>query len=244
MLDDAEFTDYFRQFDAVATFGRLIGKPGCEIPTHGFDWIGTNQPIALRHWPVTATRSSAFTTIGKWEHTSDRHVQFNGRSFRSSKGVEWMKVIDLPKKVSWDMTLGMLAMPKETAGEFAGHGWKMVDAEQSTLSPQAFGEFIRGSAGEFTVAKEIYAGLSSGWFSDRSSAYLASGRPVVTQESGFSQWLPTGDGLFSYGDVEQAAGALNTIAADYPRHSAAARRIAEENFDSKKVLRELLERVM
>jgi hypothetical protein len=244
MVDDAEFAGYFRQFDAVATFGRLIGTPACELPTNGIDWIPTNQPVELRHWPVVPRRGSAFTTIGKWEHTSDRHVQFDGRSFRSSKGVEWMKVINLPRRVPWDMTLGMLAMPGETAAKFESHGWKKVDAEQSTLSTEVFGDFVRGSAGEFTVAKEIYAGLPSGWFSDRSSVYLASGRPVVTQESGFSQWLPTGEGLFAYQSVEEAAEALNKIAADYDRHSLAARGIAEGYFDSKRVLGELLENVM
>src|SRR5271163_646943 len=87
MIDDADFAAYYRQFDAVATFGRLIGKPQCPLPTHGLDWIGTNQPIALRHWSVTPASSRAFTTLGKWEHTSDRNLQFDGKSFRSSKGV-------------------------------------------------------------------------------------------------------------------------------------------------------------
>ena len=244
MIDDADFAAYYRQFDAVASFGRLIGKPQCPLPTHGLDWIGTNQPIAMRHWPVTPASSKAFTTIGKWEHTHDRNLEFNGQSYRSSKGVEWMKMIDLPSKVSWDMTLGMLSMPAETAAQFSSHGWKIVNAEQSTLSCQAYGDFLRDSAGEFTVAKEIYAGLPSGWFSDRSTAYLASGRPVVTQETGFRDWLPTGEGLFSYRTQEEGAAALNAIASDYPRHSSAARTIAERYFDSAKVLPELLQNVL
>jgi len=244
MMHDPQFMDYYRQFDATATFGRLIGTPACPLPTHGFDWIGTNQPIALSHWPVTATNGSAFTTIGKWEHTSDRNLEFNGKSFRSSKGVEWMKMIDLPSRVPWKMTMGMLSMPGETSKKFEEHGWTVVDPEKSTLSCEAFGDFIRGSAGEFTVAKEIYAGLPSGWFSDRSSAYLASGRPVVTQASGFDQWLPTGDGLFSYQTADEAAAALNTVAKDYLRHTQAARDIAGRYFDSKKVLGDLLSRVM
>ena len=244
MNHDAQFLEYYRQFDRVATFGRLIGGRDCPLPTHGFDWIGTNQPIALRHWPAAPRNGSAFTTIGKWEHTSDRNLEFNGKSFRSSKAAEWMKVIDLPRRTSWKMTLGMLSMPKETAGKFAAHGWKLVDAEKSTLSCEAFSRFILESAGEFTVAKEIYAGLPSGWFSDRSSAYLASGRPVVTQASGFDRWLPTGEGLFSYRNEDEAVGALSAIAADYPRHAAGARGVAEGFFDSRKVLGELLQRVI
>jgi hypothetical protein len=244
MIDDGEFLNYYRQFDAVATFGRLIGTSACPLPTHGFNWIGTNQPVALKHWPADVGSSKAFTTIGKWEHTADRDLQYNGKSYRSSKGVEWLKMIDLPRRVEWDMTLGMLSMPKSTADEFVSHGWKMVDAEKSTLSCQAFGDFIRSSAGEFTVAKEIYAGLPSGWFSDRSSAYLASGRPVVTQETGFADWLRTGKGLFSYRTVDEAAAALQEIAGDYVGHSKGARRVAEEFFDSKKVLADLLARLL
>jgi hypothetical protein len=244
MIDDGEFANYYRQFDAVATFGRLIGTAPCPLPTHGFDWIGTNQPIALRHWPVRTESGKTFTTIGKWEHTSDRNLQFNGKSYRSSKGVEWMKMIDLPNKVPWEMTLGMLSMPRETADQFSSHGWKIVNAEQSTLSCEAYGEFLRSSAGEFTVAKEIYSGLPSGWFSDRSAAYLASGRPVVTQETGFADWLPAGKGLFSYKEADEAAAALNVIASDYAGHARAARGIAEQFFDSKKVLSELLSKVM
>jgi hypothetical protein len=244
MMHDAELLGYYRQFDTVATFGRLIGTPACPLPTHGFNWIGTNQPIALRHWPVAPTQSKAFTTIGKWEHTTDRHMEFQGRRYLSSKGVEWMKMLDLPGKVPWQMAMGMQAMPETTQREFGVHGWVLVDAEKATLSCEAFGDFIRASAGEFTVAKEIYTGLPSGWFSDRSSAYLASGKPVVTQASGFDQWLPTGKGLFSFKTSDEAAAALNAIAADYPAHAAAARNIAEQHFDSKKVLTDLLAAVL
>jgi hypothetical protein len=244
MTHDAEFLQYYGGFDAVATFGRLIGTAQCDVPTHGMNWIGTNQPVSLRHWPAAAGESRAFTTLGKWEHTTERHLEFNGRRYLSSKGTQWLKMLDLPRRVPWKMTMGMQAMPGETAREFAGHGWELVDAEKATLSCEAFGDFIRSSAGEFTVAKEIYADLPSGWFSDRSSAYLASGRPVVTQDSGFDRWLPTGEGLFSFGTLDQAAAALNEIAQDYPRHATAARRIAMDHFNSNKVLAELLVKVM
>ena len=244
MQHDADFRAYYQQFDAVATFGRLIGTAACPLPTHGFDWIPTNQPIALRHWPVTQTTSRAFTTIGKWEHSSERNLEFAGKKYLSSKGVEWIKMLDLPSQVPWDMTMGMQGLPRETADRFALHGWSFVDPEAATVSCEAFAQFIQASAGEFTVAKEIYAGLPSGWFSDRSSAYLASGRPVVTQASGFDQWLPTGEGLFSFKTVDDAADALNAIAADYSRHAVAARRVAEEYMDGQKVLGDLLKRVM
>jgi len=244
MRHDADFLNYYKQFDATATFGRLIGTAECAVPTHGFNWIATNQPIALGHWPVEHTDNRAFTTIGKWEHTSDRHVEFGGKRYLSSKSVEWMKMLDLPSRVPWEMTMGMLSVPQETARQFTAHGWKLVNPEQATLSCESFAQFIRDSAGEFSVAKEIYAALPSGWFSDRSSAYLASGKPVVAQASGFDRWLPTGQGLFSFATAGESADALNAIAADYPRHAAAARRLAEDHFDSRKVLAELLQQIL
>jgi hypothetical protein len=210
MRHDADFLAYYKAFDACATFGRLIGTEKSPLPTHGINWIPTNQPIALAHWPSTAPPAplrpagGEFTTIGKWEHAAERNLEFDGRKFRSSKGIEWMKMLDLPRHVASPMSLGMGGMPKQISQQFQSHGWKLVDPEQATISTAAYRQFIQDSAGEFTVAKEIYAGLPSGWFSDRSAAYLATGRPVVTQHSGFEQWLPTGEGLFSYQSLAEA----------------------------------------
>lgn len=252
MEHDPTFAGYYRWFDRAATFGRLIGTPGCPIPTHGIDWIPTNQPIALRHWPATPITSRDFTTVGKWEHSADRHITWRGRDYLSSKGVEWMKLIDLPRVMSasgggasrWHLKLAMQSMDDTTRRQFESAGWQIVDGEAASLSPQSFGCFIADSAGELTVAKEIYAALPSGWFSDRSAAYLASGRPVVTQETGFDRWLPAGEGLFSFRSTADAAMALDSIAADPAAHGRAARAIAERHFDSREVLRNLLDAAM
>lgn len=242
---NAELAAYYRQFDAVATFGTEVGQPHCPLPTHGISWIPTRQPMSLRHWPVAAEASRQFTTIGKWEHTTDRHVTFNGKQYLSSKGPEWMKMADLPKRApAWEMTLAMQSMPQNVKAHFEQQGWRWVDPEPASISPWRFAEYIQHSAGEFTVAKEIYTGLPSGWFSDRSSCYLASGRPVVTQSSGFERWMPTGEGCFSFTTVDEAADALNTIASDYTRHARAARAIAERRLDARPILSELLQRVM
>jgi hypothetical protein len=244
MGHDAAFASYWRQFDAVASFGRLIGTGDCPLPTHGLKWIPTNQPIALRHWPVVPRTSRSFTTIGKWEHTADRHLEFAGTRYLSSKSVEWLRMLELPGRTKWEMVLGMQAMPGPTRAEFKRHGWRLIDPEQSSLNCQGFRIFIQSSAGEFTVAKQIYARLPSGWFSDRSSEYLASGRPVVTQDSGFGRWLPTGEGCFSFRTIDQAANALEAIGADWDRHSRAARNLAETYFDAAVVLPQLLEQVL
>jgi hypothetical protein len=244
MSHDERFAGYWRSFDRVATFGRLIGTAKSPLPTHGLNWIGTNQPVALAHWPVVPRLGEQFTTIGKWEHTTSRAVEFAGRSFASSKSVEWMKVIDLPKLTNAQLALAMESMPGDVKCQFESHGWHCIDAEAATRTCQSYQEFISKSAGEFTVVKQIYSGIPSGWFSDRSACYLATGRPVVTQASGFEQWLPAGEGLFAFENVEQAAQALETIRSDPTRHMQAARLIAEEHFDSRRVLGELLSAVL
>lgn len=244
MDENVEFREYYRSFDAAATFGRLIGTTRCPLPTHGLRWIPTNQPVVLDCWPVVPTRSREFTTIGKWEHAQQRHVQFKARRYFSSKSVAWMQMLDLPGKTGWRLTLGMKGMPDDTRQQFVQHGWNIIDPEAGSADCAAFRQFVQNSAGEFTVVKHIYNELPSGWFSDRGACYLASGRPVVMQASGFDAWLPVGQGLFSFQTVDQAADALNAIAADYAGHSHAARQIAEEFFDSRKVLGRLLEAVM
>ncbi|HEY7087409.1 MAG TPA: hypothetical protein VH518_04920 [Tepidisphaeraceae bacterium] len=236
--------NYYRNFDAVATFGRLVGTSDCPLPTHGIRWIPTNQPVALKHWPVVPTRSRTFTTIGKWEHAGARHVEFAGRPYQSSKSVALMELLDLPPQVKWDMSVAMKGMPADIEQQFRDHGWTVTDAEAASADCGTFRAFIQQSAGEFTVVKQIYSGLLSGWFSDRAACYLASGRPVVTQASGFDRWLPIGEGLFSFHTVDQAADALNTISGDYERHARAARRTAEMHFDSRLVLRDLLDAMM
>ena len=241
MEHDEHFAGYWRGFDRVATFGRLIGTSHCDLPTHGLNWIGTNQPVALRHWPMAAASGDNFTTVGKWEHADNRAVEYAGRRFHSSKSVEWMKVIELPAHTNASLSIAMESMPPEVRSVFESRGWHVTEAEPATRTCPAYQEFIRKSRGEFTVAKQIYSAVPSGWFSDRSACYLACGRPVITQASGFERWLPTGQGLFAFSSIDGAASALTQIEQDYQAHSRAARSIAERHFDSTKVLGQLLD---
>ena len=245
MSYDEHFAGYWRSFDHVATFGRLIGTRDCPLPTHGLQWIATNQPVSLAHWPLVEPRGATrFTTIGKWAHATERAVEVNGQRLHSSKSPEWLKLIELPMRTRVPLTLAMESMPGDMRSAFGSMGWGWTDAEDATRTTEAFREFVAESAGEFTVAKEIYAAVHSGWFSDRSACYLATGRPVVTQSTGFEKWLPVGEGLISFTSIDEAADALDRIASDPDRHTLAARAIAEQHFDSRVVLNELLDAVM
>jgi hypothetical protein len=243
MRDNEVTRNYYKRFTSVATFGRLIGTPASPLPTLGFDWIPTNQPISLPHWPATPVpMDGLFSTVGKWEHERGRTVEFNGQHFASSKGVEYDRLINLPREAKVPIEMRMAGLAGDEADRFTSCGWQLGSAFDATRSCESFADYIRGTRGEFTVAKQLYAGLPSGWFSDRSACFLASGRPVVTQASGFDQWLPTGDGLFSFTTQQEAVSAIETITQNPRRHGHAARAIAQRYFDSNAVLGDLLAR--
>lgn len=239
-------TSYYRRFTHVATFGRLIGTNDSPLPTHGFDWIPTNQPIALKHWPSSdAPADGLLTTVGKWEHTRDRIVDFAGRTFASDKSGEYEKIVDLPKRVGRAIEMRMVALDGASRERFERGGWTFGDPVAATISCRAYQGWIRNSLGEFTVAKSIYSGIKSGWFSDRSACFLASGRPVVTQSSGFEKWIRAdGEGLLSFSTPDEAQDAVRSVLRDSTAHGHAARRIAERHFDSRIVLSELIGRAM
>jgi hypothetical protein len=124
--------------------------------------------------------------------------------------------------------------------EITANGWRVIDPRAISSSMTAYAEFIAGSRGEFTVAKDIYVRPNSGWFSDRSTCYLAAGRPVVTMRTGFSKFYPVGEGLFEFSTMDEVLGALEAINADYPRHSRAARAVAAEYFAADRVVSRLM----
>lgn len=239
-------TSYYKRFTHVATFGRLIGTADSPLPTHGFDWIPTNQPIALRYWPTTdVPGNGVLTTVGKWEHTRDRVVEFAGQQYASDKSGEYAKIIDLPRRTSARIEMRMAALDEPSRKRFEQGGWTFGDPVEATISCRAYQHWIANSLGEFTVTKSIYSGIRSGWFSDRSACFLASGRPVITQFSGFEKWIdPQGEGLLGFSSGDEAAEAVRAVLADPFRHGRAARRIAERHFDSAMVLHQLLDRVM
>jgi hypothetical protein len=244
LTHDPSFLDYYRSFTHRATFGRLIGTPHSRLPTADLDWIPTQQPIALEYWPVTPLDPQGrFSTLGKWDHSADRVIEFMGRKIPSSKSREYENLIDLPSQTHAPLELCMASMPDADAVRYRKFGWSIGDPGTPSKSVESYRAYIQHSLGEFTVVKTLYAAEPSGWFSDRSAAFLASGRPVVTQRSGFEHWLPTGVGLFDFSSPHEAAHALMQIVKDPTHHARAARKIAEDHFDARTVLTDLLARV-
>lgn len=223
------------------TLGENIGTRACRIPTGRVRWRPIRQPIVPELWePLPVDPGAPFTTVGKWDATG-RDVTFDGEVFGWRKRAEWFRFLDLPRATGRRFCPAMdVASRPDDLARLEAAGWEVVDPLEVSRDPHVYRAFIRSSGGEFTVAKDVNVRLRSGWFSDRSACYLAAGRPVVNQDTGFDEHLPTGEGLFTFRTVGDAIAAFATIAADYPRQCRAARRIAEEHFAPTRVLAELV----
>jgi len=231
--------DYYRQHNVFFTFGGNIpaGIPG--IPLSGLDWHPLCPPVDLDLWPVLDVPGAGFSTIGSWD-SQGRDMVHEGKKLSWRKCEKYEQIINLPSKlpgVTLDLTMSGM---KEDAGRFAAQGWNVRDALALSRDLMGYREYIQHSTAEFTVAKEQNIILKSGWFSDRSATYLASGRPVIVEDTGFGTYLPLGEGLVTFDGVDNAKAAIESVLADYPKHRRGARRIAEEFFDSDKVLSGLL----
>jgi hypothetical protein len=232
------------RFDAhthFVTVGLGIGKPECPIPTEGRDWIATLQPIVLDQWPLAdEVRTDALTTIANWRGYGS--VEHNGQTY-GQKVHSLRELIDLPRLVDERFVLALAIHPAEVRDIAAlnENGWELVDPAAVAGSAVSYRSFIQGSRAEFGVAKSGYVRSRSGWFSDRSICYLASGRPVVAHDTGFESHLPTGDGLFAFSSIDDVRNACGEIRSRYAHHRRAAREIAETHFASDRVLNRLLE---
>jgi GT2 family glycosyltransferase len=228
---------------SLFSWGENLGNADCGVPmSHGFDFRPTRVPVLLDLWRSGEPPSGTFTTVGNWlQDYSDR--VFEGERYTWSKHEEFLKFIDLPLRTSQPFELALASYDDEAERLLAENGWHLRPALEVSRDLDNYTRYIVGSRAEFTVAKDQNVRLRSGWFSDRSATYLAAGRPVVTQETGFSNSLPTGEGLFAFSTMDEILAAVEAINSDYERHSAAARVIAEEYFDARKVLTRLLSEV-
>ena len=225
------------------TYGENFGAPDCGVPTGGFEYRPTRQPIVLDWWrPPAGIANGRFTTVANWQQDS-KDIEFEGERYTWSKHHEFLKVIDLPRRAGRALELALACGDDAAKRLLAEHGWRVVDAMSLTADLDGYRRYIWGSRGEFTVAKDQNVRLRSGWFSDRSAAYLVAGRPVVTQDTGFGRILPTGEGLFAFATADDAAAAIRAIDADYDRHARAAREIGREYFAADRVLGSLMAQV-
>jgi hypothetical protein len=228
---DEHTREAFANHHVIVTYGENYGAPDCGVPLNGLTFKKTRQPVDLDLWRMHFDPAAkAFTTIGHYRQ-DDMDVEFNGEIYRWSKHHEWERFIDLPRRTSQFMELAMSPDDPDDRRNLESHGWHLVPPFQMSLD--VFGrypDYIRQSRAEFTVAKDQNVRLRSGWFSERDVCYLSSGKPVVTQETGFSNVLPTGEGLFGFLTMEEALEAIAAINADYERHCRGARRVAEEMF--------------
>jgi hypothetical protein len=222
------------------TFGENIGKPGSSLPTGGYTWQPTRQPVAIELWENAGPPGLAYTTVGTWD-SKGRDVQYQGETFTWRKRTEWCRFLDLPNRTAktFELAMDVESVPADLE-RFTAQGWRVIDPIQISTDPWGYRDYLRGSRGEFTVAKDMNVRLRSGWFSDRAACYLAAGRPAVEQDTGFGQVLPLGPGLHAFNTVAEAAEAVNMIERDYDRASAHASEVAREYFAADRVLGSLL----
>lgn len=222
------------------TFGELIGTKSSRTPDDGISWLPTRQPIALQCWQWdVGPQDGAFTTVMQWQ--SYKPQEYDGATY-GMKANSFPAIEDLPQATSatLEIALGGESAPRD---RLTALGWRLVDSLSVSGTTECYKNYLRRSKGEFSVAKQGYVSGRSGWFSERSAAYLASGRPVITQDTGFTDVFDFGAGLLAYETREQAAEAIHAVVDDYPRHCRAAREIAESCFDANRILEDLLRRI-
>ena len=231
----------FSSHHAIVTYGENYGAPDCGVPLNGLTFFKTRQPVDLEFWRSAYNPEARFfTTIGNYRQ-SGSDVEYRGEVYRWSKHYEWEKFLELPLRSAQQFELAVMLNDTSDRELLETHGWRLVSPFRMSLD--VFGdypEYIRRSRAEFTVAKDQNVRLRSGWFSDRDACYLACGKPVVVQDTGFSNILPVGEGLFAFSTMDEILDAIDAINSDYQMQCNAARAIAEEYFKAEKVLARLL----
>lgn len=245
MWRELGLADIFEGHDAFVTIAENIGQDGCGVPTCGIDWITTRQPIVLDEWDAAPdpSRDAAFTSVGSWRGPF-APIEFGGATY-GLRVHEFRKFTDVPRETGarFEVALDIDEADGADVERLRAGGWTLVDPSTVAADPDAYREFVRRSKAEFMVAKNMYVDTASGWFSDRSICYLASGRPVLAQDTGLRDRYPVGEGLVVFSTADEAAQGVAEISGGYERHALAARELAEEYFDSRKVLARLLTRL-
>jgi len=236
--------DYLSRHHALFTFGENVGTKKFPVPRHGFKWHATRQPIVTHLWKTNRVpkRAAVFTSIANWSTSGLKDITWRGRKYLWSKSREFLRFAAAPKRAGEAFELATTIQDLCAREKFERNGWRLVSPLQMSIDYWHYRDYIQQSKGEFTAAKDQYVRLNTGWFSDRSACYLAAGRPVITQETGFTKNYGGDAGLLAFRSLGEIADAVKKINADYPKHSGAARQIAREIFEAEKVLKSLLDR--
>ncbi len=248
--------------DTHFSFGENLGAADCPVPIERFRWLPTRQPVVMDLWNGESERArergsaeraaalrapalrapapSAYTTITTW-HNKGKDIAYRGETYYWTKDREFEKFLDLPRRRSVPFELAA-GVTEEVQQLLRSHGWSQVHSVEISKDIDRYRTYIQRSRGEFTVARDQYVRPNTGWFSDRSACYLAAGRPVITQETGFRKFLPTGKGLFGFRTMDDILAAVDTIESDYEGNCRAAQEIAAEFFTAEKVVGSLMAR--
>jgi hypothetical protein len=244
MWQELGLCEMFTDHDSYVTIGENIGKDGCTVPTCGVKWIPSRQPVQLDYWkPNSNGHRRTFTTIASWRGTYGP-IQFRGQTF-GLRVHEFRKIVSLPRSTGGQFEIALDIDSADRADKLLleSNSWTLIAPRSISSDPRQYQRFIQDSGAEFMVAKNIYVETRGGWFSDRSSCYLASGKPVLAQDTGLSSLYPIGQGLLTFESLDEAIANVREISHNYDAHARAARAIAVEYFDSNKVLRSLLDKV-
>jgi glycosyltransferase involved in cell wall biosynthesis len=236
--------EYLKQHRALFTFGENIGTDRFTVPLHKLNWLPTRQPVATDLWksnrpPATA---AVFTSIANWSTSGLKDIEWRGETYLWSKSREFLRFVAAPKRADEPFELATDIKDEKIRAKFLRNGWRFRSPHEMSVDYWSYRDYIRRSKGEFTVAKDQYVRLHTGWFSDRSACYLAAGRPVITQQTGFTDHYGNDGGLFAFTSVGQIAEAVRAIKLDYKKHSRAARALARQVFEAEKVVGQILER--
>lgn len=238
-----DLLERIRAHDFHFSFGENIGQADCKVPTAGLCWRRHRQPIVLDFWPVaTEPPEDMFTTVMNW--ASYKPTEFEGETY-DQKGVEFMRFVDLPKRTPQRLVvaMGQGIGSKRPTKMLREKGWEIIEPDQHLPDHLTYRDFLRRSKSEWSIAKNAYVKSWSGWFSCRSACYLALGRPVLVQDTGWTKFFPHNEGALAFRTIEEAVRGIERINTDYERHRRAARRIAEKYFDARVVLGTLLQEV-
>jgi len=224
----------------IFTYGANLGAPDCPLPLERFHWRPTRPPVVCDWWDDAGSPTiEALTTVTNWRQNGEE-VEWDGERWTWRKDVAFAPYLDLPGRAPLSVELAIGALGDGDWETLEQRGWRLR-ASASLAEPDSYRSYVRSSLGEFTAAKEQYVRPRSGWFSDRSVCYLAAGRPVITEDTGFGRTLPVGEGLLTFSDAQEALDAIAAVAADYDRHAAAAREIAREYFDAERLMADMLQ---